>query len=134
MSYNPFSCTIFLSFQVGVCESQSTQLARNFNRGVCNYNCVSAYCHVSGKFVLGTFVSPLQRFHNALFHQVLLTPPDEGPRVKGHRIKLQDIIDGEYTPLKLNGCWVGGELLLIVSDTERLPNFQILLLCLYGSQ
>ncbi|XP_062706955.1 prolyl endopeptidase FAP isoform X1 [Aedes albopictus] len=38
---------------------------------------------------------------------VLLTPPDEGPRVKGQRIKLQDIIDGEYAPKKLNGSWIG---------------------------
>lgn len=38
---------------------------------------------------------------------VLLTPPDEGPRVKGQRIKLQDIIDGEYAPRKLNGSWIG---------------------------
>uniref|UniRef100_A0A4Y0BK07 Venom dipeptidyl peptidase 4 n=1 Tax=Anopheles funestus TaxID=62324 RepID=A0A4Y0BK07_ANOFN len=38
---------------------------------------------------------------------VLLTPPDEGPRVKGQRIRLQDIIDGEYAPKKLNGSWIG---------------------------
>jgi hypothetical protein len=39
--------------------------------------------------------------------KVLLTPPDEGPRVKGQRIKLQDIIDGFYTPANMNnGCWI----------------------------
>jgi inactive dipeptidyl peptidase 10 len=38
-----------------------------------------------------------------------LTPPDEGPRVKGQRIKLQDIIDGEYLPSKINGTWIGGK-------------------------
>lgn len=41
--------------------------------------------------------------------QVLLTPPDEGPRVKGARIKLQDIIDGEYQPASINGCWISCE-------------------------
>jgi hypothetical protein len=39
--------------------------------------------------------------------QFLLTPPDEGPRVKGQRIKLQDIIEGMYNPLSSNnGCWI----------------------------
>lgn len=42
--------------------------------------------------------------------KVLLTPPDEGPRVKGLRIKLQDIVDGEYTPLRVNGTWIGGKI------------------------
>ncbi|KAG5683000.1 hypothetical protein PVAND_012312 [Polypedilum vanderplanki] len=42
---------------------------------------------------------------------VLLTPPDEGPRVKGQRIKLQDIIEGAYSPLSgsNNGCWISSE-------------------------
>lgn len=39
-----------------------------------------------------------------------MTPPDEGPRVKGLRIKLQDIVDGEYTPLRVNGTWIGGKI------------------------
>lgn len=38
--------------------------------------------------------------------QILLTPPDEGPRVKGSRIKLQDIVDGHYTPMRVNGTWI----------------------------
>lgn len=41
---------------------------------------------------------------------MLLTPPDEGPRVKGQRIKLQDIVDGDYVPLHVNGTWLGGKL------------------------
>lgn len=40
-------------------------------------------------------------------NQILLTPPDEGPRVKGQRIKLQDIVDGVYVPLAVNGSWIG---------------------------
>lgn len=43
------------------------------------------------------------------FGQILLTPPDEGPRVKGQRIKLQDIVDGQYAPQKINGTWINGE-------------------------
>lgn len=49
--------------------------------------------------------------------QVLLTPPDEGPRVKGQRIKLQDIIDGEYAPQKLNGSWIGRKFLIYYLPT-----------------
>ncbi|XP_046811930.1 dipeptidyl aminopeptidase-like protein 6, partial [Lucilia cuprina] len=37
---------------------------------------------------------------------VLLTPPDEGPRVKGQRLKLQEIVDGVFMPQKTNGTWV----------------------------
>ncbi|XP_055372089.1 inactive dipeptidyl peptidase 10 isoform X2 [Condylostylus longicornis] len=40
---------------------------------------------------------------------VLLTPPDEGPRVKGQRIKLQDVIDGLYLPQRSNGTWINAE-------------------------
>jgi hypothetical protein len=40
---------------------------------------------------------------------VLLTPPDDGPRVKGHRFKLQDILGHEFTPLRFNGSWVSGK-------------------------
>ncbi|KAI8121048.1 hypothetical protein FF38_12632 [Lucilia cuprina] len=36
---------------------------------------------------------------------VLLTPPDEGPRVKGQRLKLQEIVDGVFMPQKTNGTW-----------------------------
>lgn len=50
-------------------------------------------------------------FANFFCHfQVLLTPPDEGPRVKGQRIKLQDIVEGVYNPLSSNnGCWISCE-------------------------
>jgi hypothetical protein len=45
--------------------------------------------------------------HFNFFLKVLLTPPDEGPRIKGQRIKLQDIIEGMYHPLNSNnGCWI----------------------------
>lgn len=37
---------------------------------------------------------------------VLLTPPDDGPRVKGRRFELHDILNHEFTPLRFNGTWV----------------------------
>lgn len=44
-----------------------------------------------------------------LSKKVLLTPPDEGPRVKGQRIKLQDIVDGLFLPQHANGSWIDGK-------------------------
>ncbi|CAD1480538.1 unnamed protein product, partial [Heterotrigona itama] len=39
----------------------------------------------------------------------LLTPPDEGPRVRGARITLSEVLSGELTPLFFNGSWVSGQ-------------------------
>lgn len=52
--------------------------------------------------------------------QVLLTPPDEGPRVKGERIKLQDIVNGEFTPKKLNGQWVSADEFLYLNQWNEI--------------
>lgn len=35
----------------------------------------------------------------------LLTPPDEGPRVQGARLRLSEVLSGELTPLVFNGSW-----------------------------
>ncbi|XP_053979176.1 inactive dipeptidyl peptidase 10 isoform X1 [Hylaeus volcanicus] len=35
----------------------------------------------------------------------LLTPPDEGPRVRGTRLRLSEILSGELVPLLFNGSW-----------------------------
>ncbi|KAK7872130.1 hypothetical protein R5R35_005205 [Gryllus longicercus] len=43
---------------------------------------------------------------------VLLTPPDEGPRVRGRRFRLGDILGPELAALRFNGSWVSGEELL----------------------
>ncbi|KAH9641219.1 hypothetical protein HF086_004606 [Spodoptera exigua] len=40
---------------------------------------------------------------------VLLTPPDEGPRVKGRRLRIQDLLTEELTPVRWNGTWISGE-------------------------
>ncbi|CAL8070496.1 unnamed protein product [Orchesella dallaii] len=37
---------------------------------------------------------------------VLLTPPDEGPRVKGRRFELDDIFGPDFQPYRLNGTWI----------------------------
>ncbi|XP_076391296.1 dipeptidyl peptidase 10 isoform X3 [Megachile rotundata] len=39
----------------------------------------------------------------------LLTPPDEGPRVQGARLRLSEVLSGELTPLLFNGSWVSGQ-------------------------
>lgn len=39
---------------------------------------------------------------------VLLTPPDEGPRVKGRRFELEDIFSTDFQPYRLNGTWISG--------------------------
>ncbi|XP_041968602.1 inactive dipeptidyl peptidase 10 isoform X2 [Aricia agestis] len=40
---------------------------------------------------------------------VLLTPPDEGPRVKGRRLKIQDLLNEELVPIRWNGTWISGD-------------------------
>ncbi|CAH2097782.1 unnamed protein product [Euphydryas editha] len=40
---------------------------------------------------------------------VLLTPPDEGPRVKGRRLKIQDLLTDELVPVRWNGTWISVE-------------------------
>ncbi|XP_012217844.1 inactive dipeptidyl peptidase 10 isoform X2 [Linepithema humile] len=59
----------------------------------------------------------------------LLTPPDDGPRVRGARLRLSEVLSGELTPLLFNGSWTsnrhicyrdswGGISLLEASDTK----------------
>ncbi|KAG7188926.1 hypothetical protein KM043_008527 [Ampulex compressa] len=59
----------------------------------------------------------------------LLTPPDEGPRVRGSRLRLAEVLSGELSPLLFNGSWVssrhicyldtwGGISLLDASDSN----------------
>lgn len=51
---------------------------------------------------------------------MLLTPPDEGPRVKGGRLKLQDVVNGEYEPAKLNGEWVSSTEFLYLNKWNQI--------------
>ncbi|XP_049879871.1 dipeptidyl aminopeptidase-like protein 6 isoform X3 [Pectinophora gossypiella] len=40
---------------------------------------------------------------------VLLTPPDEGPRVRGRRLKVQDLLSDDLVPVRWNGSWISGD-------------------------
>ena len=40
---------------------------------------------------------------------LLLTPPDDGPRVKGKRFELEDILGDDFKIPTFNGTWVTGE-------------------------
>ncbi|XP_013144764.1 PREDICTED: prolyl endopeptidase FAP, partial [Papilio polytes] len=40
---------------------------------------------------------------------VLLTPPDEGPRVKGRRFRIQDLLTDDLVPVRWNGTWISGD-------------------------
>ena len=40
---------------------------------------------------------------------VIITPPDPGPRIKGRRIELEDILhEDRLKPRSLNGTWISG--------------------------
>ncbi|XP_066142591.1 inactive dipeptidyl peptidase 10 [Euwallacea fornicatus] len=47
---------------------------------------------------------------------VLLTPPDEGPRVKGTRFELEDILSHAFQPLRFNGTWISNDELLFKDE------------------
>lgn len=43
-----------------------------------------------------------------LFSIILLSPPDEGPRVQGTKFTLEHITEGLFKVPTLNGSWVTG--------------------------
>lgn len=67
-------------------------------------------------FVLGLIVTSV----------VLLTPPDEGPRVKGHRFKLADVLGHEFLPLRFNGSWVSPHELIYLDHTGGISLLNVL--------
>lgn len=44
-----------------------------------------------------------------VFSIVLLSPPEEGPRVKGRKFTLEDVLGPHYRARRFNGTWVSGE-------------------------
>jgi len=48
-----------------------------------------------------------------VFSIVLLSPPEEGPRVKGRKFSLDDVLGPHYRARRFNGTWVSGECALI---------------------
>ena len=49
-------------------------------------------------FVLGMIITSV----------LLLTPPDQGPRVKGERITIDQILNSEFQIRRFNGTWISG--------------------------
>lgn len=41
---------------------------------------------------------------------VIVTPPDPGPRLRGRRIQLLDVLSGRLKPRYFNGTWISGML------------------------
>ena len=39
---------------------------------------------------------------------IAITPPDPGPRVKGEKIRLDDILHGKFKPNPFNSTWNSG--------------------------
>jgi len=44
-----------------------------------------------------------------VFSIVLLSPPEEGPRVKGRKFTLDDVLGPHFRARRFNGTWVSGE-------------------------
>jgi hypothetical protein len=71
-----------------------------------------------------------------IFSIYLLLPPDEGPRVKGRKVEINDIIGTEFIAPPFNGTWISSKFLTFalhvnptsisaldsVNDTEWLVN------------
>ena len=50
---------------------------------------------------------------------VIITPADGGPRVKGDRLTLRDVVDPDrFSPRGLNGSWISGETERNLGDVE----------------
>ena len=39
---------------------------------------------------------------------LILTPPEEEPRVKGQRFSIQQVLDPTFNPPPFNGTWISG--------------------------
>ncbi|KDR11620.1 Inactive dipeptidyl peptidase 10, partial [Zootermopsis nevadensis] len=52
-----------------------------------------------------------------VFSIVLLSPPEEGPRVKGRKFTLEDVLGPHYRARRFNGTWVS-EVDLVYRDVE----------------
>lgn len=118
--YNPFPHTDYMflltiyRFTLFPLLLFSPSLSNSYGCCCCCYYCRCCTCRCFWCYILVVLaVVVLRRRHPIKFlhlsTKVLLTPPDEGPRVKGQRIKLQDIVDGVYVPQRANGSWIDGE-------------------------
>ncbi|XP_047495542.1 inactive dipeptidyl peptidase 10-like, partial [Penaeus chinensis] len=64
-------------------------------------------------FVLGMIVTSV----------LLLTPPDDGPRVKGRRFELEDILGNDFKIHGFNGSWISDNELVFKDSTGGLSIF-----------
>jgi len=44
-----------------------------------------------------------------MFSIYLVRPPDEGPRVKGRKITIQDVTSPKFVLPPFNGSWISGK-------------------------
>nr|CAH0102070.1 unnamed protein product [Daphnia galeata] len=51
---------------------------------------------------------------------IVMTPVDDGPRVKGSRFSLEDVLGDKFQPLKFNGSWLKNDQLLITDGNDNL--------------
>ena len=49
---------------------------------------------------------------------VIITPPDPGPRIRGRRIHLMDVLSGRLKPRYFNGTWISGMKTIQYTVTE----------------
>lgn len=40
---------------------------------------------------------------------MLLTPPDTGPRIKGERMTMRQLLDGDFAIKEFNGTWISSK-------------------------
>lgn len=43
------------------------------------------------------------------FAAVLMTPADDGQRVKGRKMTVEDLVSKEIKPRQFNGTWISGK-------------------------
>lgn len=110
LSSSLFVYLFFLSLQPGCVIFVCTSLKFLFHSPIVSILC---WCCSLVRCCAVLSYCAYRKQHIKFLHlskKVLLTPPDEGPRVKGQRIKLQDIVDGLYVPQRANGSWIDGKL------------------------
>ena len=40
---------------------------------------------------------------------VIMTPPDDGSRFKGRKLRIEDLVSKHFKPRQFNGTWVSGK-------------------------
>ena len=61
---------------------------------------------------------------------VILTPPEEGPRVKGDRFRIDHILDRKFSAPPFNGSWISGRNML--KNIEQIQEELLDVLCVFS--